>query len=81
MERIVPGADDADDADRLMQDGGARRPKLDADRHPLRPHPAAQMATRVADADSTGKISASSVSYRERWPKSAEITSVMRSLS
>ena len=25
-------------------------------------------------ADSTGKISASSVSWRERWPKSAEIT-------
>jgi hypothetical protein len=49
VERIVPRADDADDANRLMQDGGARRPKLDADRNPLRPHPASQMAARVAD--------------------------------
>jgi hypothetical protein len=49
VERIVPRADDADDADRLVQDGGASRPELAADRHPLRPHPAPQMVARVAD--------------------------------
>jgi hypothetical protein len=40
VEWIVPRADDADDADRLVQDRGAGRPELEADRHPLRPHPA-----------------------------------------
>jgi hypothetical protein len=49
VERIVPRANDADDADRLMQDRGARRPQLDTDGNPLRPHPAPQMAARVAD--------------------------------
>ena len=47
IERIIPRTDDADDADRLIENAGAGRHQFEPDRHPLRPHPAGKMAQRM----------------------------------
>ena len=49
IERIVPRTDDADDADRLIEDAGAGRHQLKPDRNALGPHPASEVTERVAD--------------------------------
>jgi hypothetical protein len=77
LNRIIPGADDAHDADRLVQDA---RPA----RQEFRPTPTLfgfiqrTRCFRVSRAEvATGQISASNVSYRDRFPKSAEMTDAM----
>jgi hypothetical protein len=49
VERIIPRADDADHADRLMENAGARGQELKADSDALRPHPPREVMERVAD--------------------------------
>jgi hypothetical protein len=49
LKRVIPRADDADNADRLIEDARAAGQEFKRDRNALRPHPVAKMAARVAD--------------------------------
>jgi hypothetical protein len=49
LQRIIPGRDDADDAERLRHQPIARGQELQRSRHALRRHPAFQMFCRVPD--------------------------------
>ena len=49
LDGVVPGRHDADHAQRLAADFGARRQEGQVDAAPLGPHPAAQVAAQVAD--------------------------------
>ena len=50
LEGVIPRADDADDAQRLIKDARPRRHQLEADGDALRSHPVSEMARGVADA-------------------------------
>ena len=49
LERVIPRADDADDADRLMENAGAGGHEFEAHRDALGRRPTRQMPDRVAD--------------------------------
>ncbi len=68
IERIVPGTDDADDADWLIENAGRGRCQFQPDGYPLRLHPAGKMAQRIADR-------------RLRWEHFAEFGFVSRTIA
>ena len=83
VERIIPWADDADDAHRLIKNAGGGRHQLKPDRNPLRLHPTRQMAQRVADRrlhrNDLAKLGlvtrAIAEIRRDRFGKTADVTS------
>ena len=75
LERVVPGRDDADHAERLVADPGARRLEQGIDPAPLRPHPARDVLAGVADRvqrrndlEQARSRCASGFRNRRRWP-------------
>lgn len=55
IDRIVPGRDDADYAERLVDDLGAARQEVEGDGTALRLHPGCEMAGRVLDPRDGGE--------------------------